>query len=421
MNLKVSVIGLGYVGLPLAMAAQFAGHNVIGIEINKSLVNNLNDGKSQIEDISSETLSQCIKRGFRATTDFSTLSSADVIVICVPTPLTPAGKPDLTFIHSAGTWIAKYLHRNQLVILESTSYPGTTSEFLLDLLLAESKFEVGLDFNLAFSPERIDPGNKDYKLANTPKVVGGHTTSCGLRAAQFYGTFIGEVIMAKGTREAELSKLIENTYRHVNIALMNELAQFSHELGIDLWDAIRCASSKPFGFQAFYPGPGIGGHCIPIDPNYLSSHVLEKLNRNFTLIEAAEKINKSMPEYIVKRAIEAYQLSDMKSEHKLKVLLLGVSYKKNSSDTRETPARRIHNLLVMQGYDVGYYDPNVKNWDAPAFTVTEEVSLKDALRNYDMAILLQAHEDFDFQLLESSGCVILDTRGVIKGKLVFQI
>ncbi|MDI1466435.1 nucleotide sugar dehydrogenase, partial [Catellatospora sp. KI3] len=277
------ILGLGYVGLPLAQEAVKAGLSVLGYDVNTKLVASLNEGRSHVDDLSDGDIAQMLAGGFRATTDESEIASARTAVICVPTPLSADGGPDLGAVDSATRAVARNLRPGMVVILESTTYPGTTDEYVRPIL-EEGGLVAGADFHLAFSPERIDPGNPQFGPHNTPKVVGGHTPACTDAAADFYGRFVDTVVRAKGTREAETAKLLENTYRHINIALVNEMAKFCHQLGIDLWDVIRAASSKPFGFQAFYPGPGVGGHCIPIDPNYLSHNVRAKLGYPFRFV-----------------------------------------------------------------------------------------------------------------------------------------
>ena len=343
MAVDLVVVGLGYVGLPLAQAACNAGLSVVGLDLQASIVEGLNAGRSHVDDLSESDIAAMLTAGFRATTDAAVIADADTVVVCVPTPLSDEGGPDLGAVLGATRTIAAHLHAGQQVILESTTYPGTTDEDVRPLLEVTG-LRAGADFNLAFSPERIDPGNPVYGMKNTPKVVGGHTPACTERAAAFYSRFVDTVVRAAGTREAELAKLIENTYRHVNIALMNELAQFSHLLGVDLWDAIRCASSKPFGFQAFYPGPGVGGHCIPIDPNYLSYRVKTQLGQPFRFIELAQEINAGMPEYVRHRAQDLLN-RERKALNGATVLLVGVTYKANIADERESPVRPLARAL----------------------------------------------------------------------------
>jgi UDP-N-acetyl-D-glucosamine dehydrogenase len=402
---ELLVIGLGYVGLPLATEAVRAGLSVIGYDISPDVVAGLNSGDSHIADISSGEVSAMVAREFRATTDEATIGAPGTIIICVPTPLTADGRPDLTAVRSAAEMAGRLLSPGSLVVLESTTYPGTTDEIVRPLLEKWSGLSAGLDFSLAFSPERIDPGNPDFGLRNTPKVVGGLTPSCTDVAVTFYSKLCDQVVRAASAREAEMAKLLENTYRHVNIALVNEIAIFCHELGVDLWDAIRCAATKPFGFQPFFPGPGVGGHCIPIDPNYLSYKV-KTLGYPFRFVELAQEINNGMPGYVIARAetILTRKNQSLKGAH---VLLLGVTYKQDSADLRESPAIAIVRGLRSAGAHVSYSDPHVDEWFVDHETV--EVG---ALETADIAILLQAHSTFDLEEIERSAQLLLDTRGV---------
>jgi nucleotide sugar dehydrogenase len=330
-------------------------------------------------------------------------------VICVPTPLADDGGPDLGPVLSATADVAAHLSRGTLVVLESTTYPGTTEELLLPRLEATG-LRVGVDFHLAFSPERIDPGNPHFHFRNTPKVVGGVTPACRERVREFYGSIVDKVIEAKGTREAEMAKLLENTYRHVNIALLNEMVRFCHELNIDLWDVIACASSKPFGFQAFFPGPGVGGHCIPIDPNYLSHRVQTKLGYAFRFVELAQEINNGMPGYVVHR------VQDLLNDRGLalrgaKILLLGVTYKPNIADQRESPAVPVARTLLGKGAKVSFHDPYVPTWTALQPELECVPDLDAALAEADVVVLLQRHSAYDVQAIVERSRQVLDTRG----------
>ena len=349
-----------------------------------------------------------LSRGFRATTDEAAIGKPGTIVICVPTPLTADGGPDLTAVKAAGEMSSRLLRPGSLVVLESTTYPGTTDEILCPLLEKGSGLSAGLDFSLAFSPERIDPGNPDFGVRNTPKIVGGLTPSCTETAALFYETLCDQVVRAASTREAEMAKLLENTYRHVNIALVNEMAIFCHELGIDLWDAIRCASTKPFGFQSFFPGPGVGGHCIPIDPNYLSYKV-RTLGYPFRFVELAQEINRGMPAYVLARVARVLN-SHGKTLKGARVVLLGVTYKRDSADLRESPAVALARQLRDAGANVSYADPHVDQW-----IVDREPVEVAALETADIAILLQAHSAFDLDEIQRSAPLLFDTRGVTTG------
>ena len=428
MAVDLVVVGLGYVGLPLAQAATGAGLSVRGLDLNQQIVEGLNAGRSHVDDLSDADIGEMLANGFRATSDSTVLAEADTIVICVPTPLSEDGGPDLGAVLAATRAIAANLRVGQLVILESTTYPGTTDEDVRPLLEA-SGLVAGKDFSLAFSPERIDPGNPVYGMRNTPKVVGGHTAACTERAAAFYARFVDTVVKAAGTREAEMAKLLENTYRHINIALVNELAQFSKPLGIDLWDAIKCAATKPFGFQAFYPGPGVGGHCIPIDPNYLSHRVKTLLGQPFRFVELAQEINAGMPTY-VKRRIQDLLNDDGKALKGAKVLLLGVTYKPNIADQRESPVRPLARLLVDAGANVLYHDPYVAEWNIdnehghPEPTDRVLNSQPDALvaaRNADIVVVLQPHREYDLSAIADAAAQVLDTRGMLHGANVERL
>src|SRR6202046_2571927 len=356
----VLVIGLGYVGLPLAVQAARAGFRVTGYDTRAEIASGLMAGHSHVDDVTDAEVAAMLGRGFLATTDEAAAGQPDVIVICVPTPLSVADGPDLSAVRAAAATAGRLLRSGTLVSLESTTYPGTTEEVVRPVLEKASGLSAGIGFSLAFSPERIDPGNPDYGFANTPKIVGGVTPACADAAAAFYGRICDQVVRAKSAREAEMAKLLENTYRHVNIALVNEMAIFCHELGVDLWDAIRCAATKPFGFQPFYPGPGVGGHCIPIDPNYLGYKV-RTLGYPFRFVELAQEINARMPAYVVDRAVELLNLAGkpLTGSH---ILLLGVTYKKDVADQRESPVKVIAAKLRSRGADLCYHDPHVAAW-----------------------------------------------------------
>jgi nucleotide sugar dehydrogenase len=412
---NVVIIGLGYVGLPLAQEAVRVGLDVTGIDIRQATVDGLNAGTSHIDDLTDQDIAAMVGAGFRATTDPAAVAPLpDVTVICVPTPLSESDGPDLAAVKAATETAARLLKPGALVVLESTTYPGTTDEIVRPILEKASGLAAGIGFHLAFSPERIDPGNAVYGIRNTPKVVGGLTAACTAAAAAFYGAVCDTVVKAKSAREAEMAKLLENTYRHVNIALVNEMAIFCHELDVDLWDAIRCAATKPFGFQAFYPGPGVGGHCIPIDPNYLSYKVRAELKHPFRFVELAQEINSRMPGYVVDRAAELLN-TDAKAMNGAKVLLLGVTYKNDIADQRESPARPIARKLLQRGALLSYHDPYVDSWEIDGTPVRRAAS---PMEQADLTILLQAHSDYD--LAEIAGCahLLFDTRGKISGDTV---
>jgi nucleotide sugar dehydrogenase len=414
---NVVIIGLGYVGLPLAQEAVRVGLSVTGLDVKQATVEALNAGRSHVDDLADADIAAMVAGGFHATTDIREISAPDVIVICVPTPLSESDGPDLTAVRSATESAAKILKPGALVVLESTTYPGTTDEVVRPLLEKTAGLTAGIDFHLAFSPERIDPGNETYGIRNTPKVVGGITPACTAAAAAFYGQVCDTVVQAKTAREAEMAKLLENTYRHVNIALVNEMAIFSHELGVDLWDAIRCAATKPFGFQAFYPGPGVGGHCIPIDPNYLSYKVRAELKHPFRFVELAQEINSRMPGYVVDRAAELLN-THAKPLNGAKVLLLGVTYKKDIADQRESPARPIARRLLQRGAVLSYHDPYVESWRVDGRDI-ERAAAPTA--DADLTILLQAHSVYDLADIAAKSRLLFDTRGKISGETVYPL
>jgi UDP-N-acetyl-D-glucosamine dehydrogenase len=409
--MDVLVIGLGYVGLPLAIQAVRSGLRVTGYDTSEQIVAGLMAGRSHVDDISDADVAEMLAAGFRATTDEAAAGPQDVIVICVPTPLSEADGPDLSAVRAATGTAGRLLRSGTLVSLESTSYPGTTEEVVRPLLEKASGLTAGIGFWLAFSPERIDPGNPVYGFRNTPKIVGGLTPSCTDAAQAFYAQICDQVVRAKSAREAEMAKLMENTYRHVNIALVNEMAIFCRELDIDLWDAIRCAATKPFGFQAFYPGPGVGGHCIPIDPNYLSYKV-RTLGYPFRFVELAQEINSRMPSYVTDRAAELLN-RHAKPVNGAKVLLLGVTYKRDIADQRETPARPLARKLLSRGAQVSYHDPYVPDWQVDGQAVARRTDLDAALADADLVILLQAHQAYDPAHLAGAARLLLDTRGVV--------
>ncbi|MFB4316846.1 nucleotide sugar dehydrogenase [Actinomadura sp. 21ATH] len=408
--MDLAVIGLGYVGLPLVREACRAGLRVGGLDRDTRVIDGLAAGRSHIDDVTDGEVREMLAAGFAPSTDDTLLSAARTMVICVPTPLSAEGGPDLTAVKGAAATIAPHLNPGDLVVLESTTYPGTTEEVLRPLLEEGSGLTAGTDFHLAFSPERIDPGNPHYGVANTPKIVGGLTEACAQAAAALYGKFVAQVVLAKGTREAEMAKLLENTYRHVNIALVNEMAVFCNELGIDLWDAIDCAATKPFGFQPFRPGPGVGGHCIPIDPNYLSYKV-RSLGYPFRFVELAQEINDRMPRYIVERA---QQLLNQHGQalNGARVLLLGVTYKADIADQRESPARPIARRLARLGAHLTYHDPHVPSWQVDGADVPAAGGeLAESLGRADLVLLLTGHAAYEPQLLAEHATLLFDARG----------
>ena len=406
------IVGMGYVGLPLAREASAAGLSVLGFDVNPEVVDGLNHGRSHVDDLCDSEVVDMLGRGFFATTDARELRRARAIVVCVPTPLSSDGLPDLGPLRAAAVSVAEHLQPGTLVILESTTYPGTTDEEIRPILEAGG-LVAGTDFALVFSPERIDPGNQKFGPKNTPKVIGGHTSACADAAEEFYSRFIDTVVRTKGTREAETAKLLENTYRHINIALVNEMARFCHDLHIDLWDVIAAAGTKPFGFQAFRPGPGVGGHCIPIDPNYLSHRVRARLGYPFRFVELAQEINGGMPSYIARRIQDQLNLDGRPLRGSV-VLLLGVTYKPDIADTRESPAIPLTKTLIQQGAELRFHDPLVKQFAVSGYDIPRIDDLYESLAEADISVLLQDHGDYDVDAMAAVSRRFFDTRGVAR-------
>lgn len=407
----LAVVGLGYVGLPLALEAADVGLRVCGLDIDSTRVETLTKGHSYVDDIESAEVQRAISSGFMATTDSTILSLADAITISVPTPLRD-GLPDLRAVIGASEAVGDHLLPGQLVVLESTTYPGTTEEVVMPILESRSGLKAGVDFHLAYSPERIDPGNAEYGIHNTPKLMAGIDEASTERAAALYGKF-APVVEMKGTREAEMAKLLENTYRHVNIALVNELAVFCKELGVDIWETIRGASTKPFGFHPFYPGPGVGGHCIPIDPSYLSYRV-RQLGKQFRFIELAQEINEFMPRYVADRSLEILSEQDV-SPAEAKVLILGVAYKPDIGDVRETTATAIVRHLRESGAHVEYYDPHVSRFVVDDIEVPGADDPSSASRLADLTLLHTPHRLIDLDEVSRSARTLFDLRGALPG------
>lgn len=412
-TVPTAIVGLGYVGLPLAQAAVNAGVPIVGFDINERTVSQLTEGRSPISDIDDDGIAAMLAAGFTPTTDATALDACDTFIICVPTPLSDDQGPDLTAVKAAVRGLVPHINPGDLVVLESTTYPGTTEE-VVGPILAESGLSIPGDVKLAFSPERVDPGNATYGITNTPKVVGGVDEASGSAASAFYSQFCDTVVMARGAKEAELAKLLENTYRHVNIALVNELALLSHELEIDLWDAIRCAATKPFGFQAFYPGPGVGGHCIPIDPNYLSHHVRSRLGHTFRFVELAQDINSAMPGYVCRRVQDLLN-ENSKAVRGSRIAVVGVTYKPNVADSRESPSLPIASTLLGMGANLTYWDPFVDEWnvDGQAIPRINDLSAAIAAEELDAVLLLQQHRELDLAQLQASTVPVFDTRAVL--------
>ena len=400
-QLDLVIVGLGCVGLPLARIACELGWRVAGYELDASRVSLLRDGKSVVDDVSDADVEQMNRSGFVATGDSEVLGRAATVVICVPTPLSDDRQPDLTSVIAAAKDVTARLTPGTLVVLESTTYPGTTDEVLRPIL-EENGLRAGVYFHLAFAPERIDPGN-ELPLRAIPRVVGGVTPSCTEAAALFYGKLVYRVVTARSAREAEMSKLIENIYRQVNIALVNELAMVSRSLRVDLWDAISCAASKPYGFQPFRPGPGVGGHCIPVDPHYLT-YKLGTTGGTLRMAELADDINRGMPNYVVRRTAELLNRRG-DAMHGSTVLLLGVAYKPDVSDLRGTPALPIARQLIELGANVSYHDPLVPDWEVDGKPVPSVIDLDEAVASHDLVILLQRHSCYDDELF--TRCALL--------------
>jgi len=419
MRTTVSVIGLGYVGLPLAQEACLSGLGVVGLDVSSDVIDGLERGVSHIDDLQDADVVEMLEVGFEPTTDEGALAGSDVAVICVPTPLSSDGTPDLGAVVEASRAVGRNLRPGMLVVLESTTYPGTTGEIVRPILEEESGFIAGTDFSLAYSPERIDPGNERFGLRNTPKVVGGLTASCRDAAVGFYSQIVDTVVPTSGLREAELAKLLENTYRHVNIALMNEMAVFCHEMGIDLWSAIEAAKTKPFGFQAFYPGPGVGGHCIPIDPNYLS-WVVRSLGYRFRFVELAQEVSGRMPAYVAKRIQDALNRRQ-KPVNGSRIVLVGVTYKADVSDQRETPARPLASRLVAMGADVRFLDPYAEEFLVDEIEVLSVEDPQADLAAADLVVVLQPHREVIAGGLLADVEFVLDTSGMVAGPNVERL
>jgi len=410
---QIGVIGLGYVGLPLAMEFVRAGFHVTGIDVDQEKVKKLNRGENYIQDVEDVSVANAVAiNQLSATSDFSVIQNLDAISICVPTPLNKQKNPDISHINSVMKNMKDFIHHNMLIVLESTSYPGTTRELVLPKL--ESKgLRVGHEFYLCFSPERVDPGNKKYKTANTPKVLGGITPNCGVMGELLYKTIVDEVVMVSSPESAEMVKLLENTFRAVNIGLANEVAIMCEKLGVDVWEVIDAAATKPFGFMKFTPGPGLGGHCIPIDPHYLSWK-LKALDYNARFIQLAGEINTAMPLHVVGLVQEGLnQLR--KSIRGSQILVIGVAYKKNVDDVRESPALDVMKLLENDGAELSFYDPYVSFVKLNGIGINRHKSLtEENLKNSDAVIIMTDHDQIDFQFIEENSDLIIDSRNVIK-------
>ena len=411
---SVVIVGQGYVGLPLAVAAAEAGHAVTGVDRDESRVAELNDARSPVGDVSDVSLQNLLASGaYSAASSFEAVEEADVVVICVPTPYVNEA-PDLSYIEAAAADVGRSIRTGALVVLESTTYPGTTEEVLQPIIERESGLGVGVHFDLAFSPERIDPGNPSYDLHNTPKIVGGCSPAATERAAEFYGSFVEKVVPVSGPKAAEMAKLLENTFRHINIALVNELAVLSRDLGVDIWEVIDAAASKPFGFMPFYPGPGVGGHCIPVDPMYLSWRV-RQFGGAAKFIELARDVNAAMPLYCVDRIQEL--LNDRERPLKnSRVLVLGVAYKPNISDMRDSPAVPVLQRLRARGANVRYHDPHVPVLDLEGQTLLSVPLDDQEVAAADCVVVLTAHAEIDYSSVAERASLVFDTRNAVPAR-----
>ena len=407
-QVKVIVVGQGYVGLPLAMRAVEVGHDVVGVEVDPARLKRLETGESYVEDVASEELQAALDTGrYVPSSDYEPAAGFDVAVITVPTPLRD-GSPDLSYIEESSRALAKVLPRGATVVLESTTYPGTTEELVRPLLEEGSNLVAGSDFHLGYSPERIDPGNPTWTLVNTPKVVAGINETSLHHVKAFYDSIIEHTVPVSSPKEAELTKLLENTFRHVNVALVNELAMFAEGLGVDVWETIDAASTKPFGFMRFTPGPGVGGHCLPIDPSYLSWRVKRTLGHAFRFVDLANDVNDHMPDYVVGRLGAALN-RQQKAFNGSRVLLLGLAYKPNTGDAREAPAAAVAERLLALGAEVRAVDPHVTESHVDGRVARAEATAEE-LRAADAVVLLTDHDAFDYALVADHATYVLDCR-----------
>jgi UDP-N-acetyl-D-glucosamine dehydrogenase len=414
----VAVIGQGYVGLPVAMRASEQGYRVVGVDLDERRISGLKAGESYVEDISNDELATATAAGYLATTDYADAAGFDFAVITVPTPLRES-LPDLTFIESSGESLAPLLTSGATVILESTTYPGTTEELLVPILEKGSGLTAGVDFFVGYSPERIDPGNTTWGFVETPKVVSGINPASLERVQGFYDDLVNTTVPVSSPKEAELTKLLENTFRHVNIALVNELAIFAHQLGVNVWESIDAAATKPFGFMKFTPGPGVGGHCLPVDPSYLSWQVRRKLGQNFRFVELANDINDHMPDYVVQRLMQVLN-REGRAVNGSKIVLVGLAYKRNSSDIRESPALRLIELLAEFGAEIVAVDDHIEDYRWPAGVAKASLDA-DLVESADALILITDHDDLDMGLLAGASTPVLDTRNRLTGANVERL
>jgi len=411
--MKVGVIGLGYVGLPLLVELAKCGFEAVGIDVDSTKVDSINRGQNYIDDVNETELSELFHAGkLKATTDWDVIGSLDAISICVPTPLRKTKEPDISYIVRTVEQIAPRLRKGQIIILESTTYPGTTDELLLPEFV-KNGLKAGEDFYLAFSPERVDPGNAKFNTKNTPKIIGGVTAECGRRAAEYYRNVFETVVPVSSARCAEMVKLLENTFRSVNIGLVNEVALMCNKLDLNVWEVIEAAATKPFGFMPFFPGPGLGGHCIPIDPHYLAWK-LKTLNYTARFIELASEVNGSMPHFVVEKIMRALN-DDKKAVNGSTIFVLGVAYKPNVNDVRESPALDIIGLLHGMGADVEYHDPFVPKINEGGFILQSSPLTKETLQRADCVVVVTNHRDFDMKQVLDAAAIVVDTRNATKG------
>jgi len=415
--MRIAIIGLGYVGLPLCLQFARSGVFVVGLDIDQAKVEAINQGKSYIQHIDGTAIEKLVKEGkLSASADFSSIKEVEAVIICVPTPLNKNREPDISYILKTGESIAPHLMPGMLVVLESTTYPGTTEDDLRGVLEAGSKLKAGTDFHLAFSPEREDPGNPDSKVASIPKVIGGYTPACLAKASALYGQAIQTLVPVSSCRAAEAAKLLENIFRSVNIALVNELKIVYAAMGIDIWEVINAAKTKPFGYMPFYPGPGLGGHCIPIDPFYLTWKARE-YGQNTRFIELAGEVNTGMPQYVVSRVAEALN-SQRKAVNGSRILVLGLAYKANVDDDRESPSYHLMDLLKAQGADVAYHDPHVPvirmTREHPHWAGTKSTPwTREAVSAFEVVLISTAHKSVDYSQLGDWAKCIVDTRNAM--------
>ncbi len=411
----VVILGLGYVGLPLAIVLADAGYRVTGVDLDGEKVKLVNQGISYIDDVETSLVKKLVDgKKLQATTNFSVVSEADAVSICVPTPLRKTRDPDLSYIVSVSESIVDYIHSDMVVVLESTTYPGTTRELLLPILIEKSGLEVGENFFLAFSPERVDPGREDWTTINTPKVVGGITPACTEMAAIYYEGAMENVVRVTTTEVAEMTKLLENTFRMVNIGLVNEMAIMCDRMGIDVWEVIDAAATKPFGFMKFTPGPGLGGHCIPIDPLFLSWK-LKSLNYTARFIDLASEINIGMPRYVVSKVQEALN-NQHKAINDSKILVLGAAYKPDIDDVRESPALDVIGLLEQSGAEVSYHDPFIPELHHENIDLSSVPDLMKAVESVDCVVIITNHSQYDFAAIHKKAKSVMDARNAL-GKL----